>query len=504
VAPSGGSATDPWSLIEAFRSTDVVVLGDLAVDEWIHGPTRGLSREAPVPTVDVQRHELCPGAGANAASNLSALGGRVTVLSAVGDDDAGRGLLSRLRADGMDVSHVLRVPGRGTSTKRRLVSDHQIVARFDEGARDAIPSWADEALAQALRARAAASAAVLVADYGLGTLAGAAVREAVAECVRHGLLVVLDAHDVATWRTVHPSVVKPDWDEVLPLLDHTPGVRRTIVRQALARGDRVAAVIAAGTEILGATGAASAIVTLDVDGAVLLRPGQPPHHSRADPVEDPHSAGAGDAFAATLTLALAAGAPAVTAVSLATTAGGVVVRREGTAVCTAWDLAARTGPVVLDDVTSAGRLAAAYREAGRRVVLTNGCFDVLHAGHIACLREAAALGDVLLVGLNSDAGARALKGPGRPVNPMADRAAVLAALGCVDHVVPFDGLTALDLVRAVRPDVYVKGGDHSDADLAEAPVVRSLGGRVHLTELLPDRSTTQVISACAVAAGTGG
>lgn len=497
MTPRDGDPTNPWSLIERFRSTAVVVLGDVAVDEWIHGPTRGLSREAPVPTVEVQRHELCPGAGANAAANLAALGSRVIVLSAVGDDDAGRGLLARLAADGMDVSRVLRVPGRGTSTKRRLVSEHQIVARFDEGAREPVSRSTDATLAHALLDTVRPAGAVLVTDYGLGTLAGDAVREALAACVREGVLVVVDAHDVAAWRAVGPSVVTPDWEEVLPLLGSSAEVR-----QALGRADRVGAVAAAGPQILAATGARIAVVTLDGDGAVLLRPGAVPHHEPAQLVPEPHSAGAGDAFAAALTLALAAGAAPETAVSLATTAGGVVVRREGTVVCTVWDLAARTGPVLLDGVASAGRIAAAHRAAGRRIVLTNGCFDVLHAGHVACLREAAALGDVLLVGLNSDAGARALKGAGRPVNPLADRAAVLAALGCVDHVVPFDDLTAVGLVRAVRPDVYVKGGDHTDADLTEAPVVRSLGGRVHLTQLLPDHSTTQVIAACAVAAGS--
>jgi D-beta-D-heptose 7-phosphate kinase/D-beta-D-heptose 1-phosphate adenosyltransferase len=496
-----GRAVDlarPWALVEAFRSRRVLVLGDLVVDEWIHGPTRGLSREAPVPTVEVSRHELCAGAAANVAANVAALGGTVTLLSVVGDDEPGEHLLGRLDADGVDVSAAVRVPGRLTSIKRRLVSEHRIVARFDEGARGPVPEEVDRLLAEGLLAATEQVDAVLVADYGLGALAGHAVREAVAETVRRGRLVLVDAHDVASWRLARPSVVTPDWEEALPLLGSSPAVRR-----ALAQGDRVGAVTAGARALLTRTGAAVVVVTLDADGAVLLRQGRPALHHPTQPVEDAHSAGAGDAFAAALTLALASGARPDAAVALATAAGGVVVRREGTAVCSAWDLAAGTGPVVLDDVATAGRLAAAHREAGRRVVLTNGCFDVLHAGHVACLREAAALGDVLLVGLNTDTGARALKGAGRPVNPLADRAAVLAALGCVDHIVPFDGLTAVDLVRAVRPDVYVKGGDHDEASLAEAPAVRELGGRVHLTGLVPDRSTTRVIEACAAAAGEG-
>jgi rfaE bifunctional protein nucleotidyltransferase chain/domain len=178
-----------------------------------------------------------------------------------------------------------------------------------------------------------------------------------------------------------------------------------------------------------------------------------------------------------------------------------VVRREGTTVCAAADLLP-VGPGRVVGPDELAQVAAAHRRAGRRIVFTNGCFDVLHAGHVACLAAASGFGDVLVVGVNDDAGVAAIKGPGRPVNPLADRVEVIAALGTVDHIVAFPGDAPLDLIGALRPDVYVKGADHDVERLPEATLVRHLGGRVVALPLLPDRSTSGVIAACAALPGS--
>jgi D-beta-D-heptose 7-phosphate kinase / D-beta-D-heptose 1-phosphate adenosyltransferase len=235
-------------------------------------------------------------------------------------------------------------------------------------------------------------------------------------------------------------------------------------------------------------------VTLDADGAVLVEDGRATVRTRTRPVPTGHAIGAGDSYVAAFTLALAAGGTAAQAAELAQRAAEVAVSGAGTAVCSAPDLAATApvaGPVV--DARGLARLVDGYRARGHRIVFTNGCFDVLHRGHVGYLAEAAQLGDVLVVAVNSDESVRRLKGQDRPVNPAEDRVAVLAALASVDHVVVFDEDSPRDLIELVRPDVYVKGGDYPPELIPEAPLVRRLGGEVRAMEYLPDRSTSRVI-----------
>ena len=218
----------------------------------------------------------------------------------------------------------------------------------------------------------------------------------------------------------------------------------------------------------------------------------------ADPAPETQAAGAGDTFCAALTLAAAAGMPLAAAAEFAQTAADVVVHRPGTSVCATTDFTDR--PAAVGEAELDG-LVAGHRGAGRRVVFTNGCFDVLHRGHIAYLAQARRLGDVLVVAVNGDDGARRLKGPGRPVNPAADRAAVVAALSSVDHVVVFDEDSPVELIRRLRPDFYVKGGDYTEAMLDEAAVVRECGGQVRIVDYVPDHSTTAVIDRISSGAG---
>ncbi|HET9656901.1 MAG TPA: D-glycero-beta-D-manno-heptose 1-phosphate adenylyltransferase, partial [Kineosporiaceae bacterium] len=205
--------------------------------------------------------------------------------------------------------------------------------------------------------------------------------------------------------------------------------------------------------------------------------------------------GAGDAFTAATTLAAAAGVPWPQAVALGQAAADVVVAEPGPTTCDTAALAAHLGgwPGEVIGLPELEAAVAAHRAAGRRIVFSNGCFDVLHRAHVACLEEARRLGDVLIVAVNSDAGVRRLKGPGRPVNPAEDRAAVLAALACVDHTTVFDEDTPAELLRRLRPDVYVKGGDYTPQMLAETPVVESYGGQVRIVRYVPGHSTTAVI-----------
>jgi D-beta-D-heptose 7-phosphate kinase / D-beta-D-heptose 1-phosphate adenosyltransferase len=236
-------------------------------------------------------------------------------------------------------------------------------------------------------------------------------------------------------------------------------------------------------------------VTLDRDGALLLTDGTPPYRTRAHPAPERQASGAGDTFTAALAAGLVSGLDLPAAVELGQAAADVVVQRFGTSVCSADDLLAhldRPTGGVLDAATLAERVSA-DRVAGRRIVLTNGCFDVLHRGHTAALAAAAQLGDVLVVAVNSDDSIRRLKGPDRPINVAADRAAVLAALSDVDYVTVFDTDTPIPLLELLRPDVYTKGGDYSPEMLAEAEVVRAYGGEVQIVAYVPEQSTTRIV-----------
>jgi rfaE bifunctional protein nucleotidyltransferase chain/domain len=241
-------------------------------------------------------------------------------------------------------------------------------------------------------------------------------------------------------------------------------------------------------------------VTLDADGAVVLAADREPLRTFARPVPASRTSGAGDAYVAAFTLALAAGvdpAEAAEVAQLAATGAtrSAAARSAGTAMCDTTALLAAGGATDHAVVGGSELVAqvAAHRERGRRIVFTNGCFDVLHRGHVGYLEQAKRLGDVLVVAVNSDDSVRRLKGADRPVNPVEDRVAVLAALSCVDHVVVFAEDTPANLIALVRPDVYVKGGDYRPELIPEAPLVRRLGGEVRTLDYLPDRSTSKII-----------
>ncbi|GAA2749042.1 PfkB family carbohydrate kinase [Amnibacterium kyonggiense] len=460
-----------------FRGGPIVVVGDLLLDRWISGTADRLSREAPAPVVRVRGREDAPGGAANTAMNLAALGAAVRLVGLVGDDEPGSALLALLEAAGVDVSGVVRGSGP-TTVKTRVSAAGQVLMRFDEGATaDAADG---DAVAAALRGALPGSAAVLVCDYGMDA-AGAAVRTALAED-RGAVPLVLDAHDLAPWAAVRPDVVTPNAGETERLLGRALG------------DDRVRSATEAGAELRQRTGAAAVIVTLDRDGTVVHADGGP-SRTLAKPAPDANANGAGDTFAAALVLALAAGMDVHRAARLGQLAADVVTRLPGTSVCTANDLTASLagGARLLDERALVAALGVA-RAAGKRIVFTNGCFDVLHRGHTAYLKQARALGDLLVVAVNDDESTRRLKGPGRPVNPVADRAGVVAELACVDFITVFSTDTPIPLLETIAPDVYAKGGDYLPEMLAETPVVEANGGVVRILDYISPHSTSDLIA----------
>ncbi|MDN5751643.1 MAG: D-glycero-beta-D-manno-heptose 1-phosphate adenylyltransferase, partial [Pseudonocardia sp.] len=387
--------------------------------------------------------------------------------------------------------------GRPTAGKCRVVAGGQPVARYDT-IPDAPPRRStDVALADAVSEAVRAGAdAVVVADYGLGTL-GPRVHRRLARLRRAIPLLVVDAHDLSRWAALAPDAVTPSAQEAAALLGEAPPST-----------ERVAWGAAHAAELLTRTGAGQVLLTLDVDGALALAGAgvEPGRRPAARGVPDALACGAGDTFVAAWTVVACAGATAAEALACAQAAADVVVERPGTVVCTADALTARLaaddrGSVLCHrDLLSA---LAEHRRAGHRVVFTNGCFDVLHRGHVAYLRQARALGDVLVVALNADASVARLKGPERPVNPLEDRAGVVGAVDAVDLVTSFDADTPVDLISQVRPEVYAKGGDYTAQMLPETPVVERLGGQVRVLSYLSDHSTTAIVARIRAVPHTG-
>lgn len=476
---------DARQYVDRFENQRVAVLGDAMLDGYLEGWAERVCREAPVPVVRLESERLAPGGAANTASNLAAMGAQVTFVSVVGDDEDGRMLVGLLEERGVSCGLVYTDPERRTIAKRRLVADGQLLVRYDTGTLSPIGSGGARSLLERLRLAVANCDALIISDYRCGLLSDQVisllpqVREEI-----DGALIV-DSTRLGAYKALSPDVVKPSIAEALAQLAIEPG-------PASSRSDLAEAL---GDSLLDLSGASVVTLTVDADGVVAFQRGRHPIHRPAAHHGTAHPAGAGDTFLAAFALASCAGAACEDAVDIAQAAAGIVVREDGTSLCSVDDLlAALSGDearvCTLDELAKA---VAAHRKRGRTIVLTNGCYDILHPGHVALLERAKALGDVLVVGVNSDASVRALKGEGRPVNSLSHRMRVLSALSFVDHLVAFGDSTADRLVELVRPDVYVKGGDYTLDTIPEAPAVERLGGRVEILPHFGNESTSRII-----------
>ncbi|HEY0812655.1 MAG TPA: D-glycero-beta-D-manno-heptose 1-phosphate adenylyltransferase [Pseudonocardia sp.] len=480
----------------ARTSPRVLVVGDAVLDGWVSGPAHRTGRDGPVPVIELADTRTAPGGAAGTAAALAALGADVELVATLGDDHDGRLLRRQLAEAGVRTERCVLDPARPTAAKRRVLAgdppEHP-VARFD-----VTPPPMGAAVARALADQVSSALgdgtqAVLVADYGLGTLSEA-VRRRLARGRARIALFVVDAHDLAPWSALRPDAVTPNVAEAAALLGE-PVPHRDRPGWAAARHDR----------LVDAAGGADVLVTLDVDGVVRLpADGTPPRRvGAAAPAPASHCNGAGDVFAAAWTAARCVDATTEVALTLAQAAADVVVTRPGAAPCATGALTARLAAAAPGRMLGHHDLLAVlaeHRSAGHRVVFTNGCFDVLHRGHVAYLRQARALGDVLVVALNSDASVARLKGPTRPINPLEDRAGVIGALSVVDLVTAFAADSPVELLELVRPDVYAKGGDYTAEMLPETPVVEALGGEVHILDYLADHSTSAIVARAQVPA----
>ena len=466
-------------VIPEFSSVRVLVVGDVMLDRYWQGVTSRISPEAPVPVVQVQEnHDRAGGAG-NVAVNLASLGVQVYLLGLVGDDEAGRELTQMLDAAGV-ATKLTAIASLPTVTKLRVLSRHQQLIRLDFEQ----PGFAahSEALTVAYTEALASVDVVVLSDYGKGTLAGAPGLIEAARAAGKPLLVDPKGADFNRYRGA--GVITPNLAELEAVVGPVPD-------QAVL--ERRGAALCAELDLT------RLLVTRGENGMTLVDSAGNSLHLSARAREVFDVTGAGDTVIAVLAAGLGAGLRWEEAAALANLAAGIVVGKLGAASVTAQELAdavdgqRRADDAVVDEGELLRRVAEARRR-GQRIVMTNGCFDVLHRGHVAYLEQAKRLGDRLIVAVNDDASVRRLKGAGRPLNPAADRMALLSAMRCVDWVVPFSEDTPSRLIGRVLPDVLVKGGDYRPQDIAGYEAVTAAGGEVRVLDFLPGYSTTALLT----------
>ena len=474
-------------LVRSLRPRRVAVIGDVMLDRYIKGRADRLSPEAPIQILEVSEEYQMPGGAANVAMKVAGLEGSVTMVGLVGIDEAAaelRGLLSE--HPGLSDSLVTD-PARATTVKTRLIAHNQQLLRFDRERRGH-PSGAVLArLARAAHDASANSDAVILEDYGKGVLAPEVIAAALEGAEKSGAPVIVDPNGRDYGRYAGATVLTPN------------------LREAEVAAERPIADLegleSAARLLVDETGAALAI-TREADGISLFR-GGPDGLSHAHvptvPVAVYDVTGAGDAVAAALAMALASGIDLVESCSLANLAGRAVVRQFGVgSISIAHLLAEARGEQAgasgkLADLAFARQKAREVREAGGRVVFTNGCFDILHYGHAHLLQYARSQGDYLILGLNTDASIRRGKGPDRPFVPEDQRSYMLSLYPFVDMIVLFDDETPLALIESIRPDVLVKGGDYTPETVVGRALVESHGGRVAICPRLEGLSTTDIV-----------
>lgn len=469
------------------RAADIraLVVGDMMLDEYLWGKTDRISPEAPVQVVEVQREELRLGGAGNVVNNLVALGCKVSACSVIGDDENGQLLVREFASRGVDVSGVIAVPDRKTSRKTRVVASNQQIVRIDRETRSTISDESERRIVAEIARLAEGCQVILVSDYLKGVLTQKVLSEIFALGRKAGIPVVVDPKGTDYSRYRGATILTPNRKEA----EAATGV-------AIRDEESLSA---AASDLLGRIDLSALLITRSEQGMSLFRADGLAEHIPTVAREVYDVTGAGDTVVAVLGVALACGLGFVEAARVANIAAGIAVGKLGTSTVSPAEIIAETGRGHLDsdakiknlDVLSG--IMAAARERGKKIVFTNGCFDLIHVGHVKYLQKARSFGDLLVLGLNSDASVRRLKGEQRPLISQDERAHLLAALDCVDYLVIFDEDTPLKLIETVRPHVLVKGGDYTREGVVGHEQVESWGGRVELVEFVDGRSTSGII-----------
>ena len=472
------------STFPVLQGQQIVVIGDVMLDSFYHGKAERISPEAPVPVVNVERVEELPGGAANVAMNIASLGATCKIVGITGQDQAAETLQQRLNSVGVECAFNA-IPGRDTIIKRRVISNQQQLLRmdfekpFDEAESIALTTVAEQALSSAK--------VMVLSDYNKGTLNQ--TQQWITQAKQQGIAVLVDPKGTDFNKYRGADLITPNMTEF-----------EAIVGKITSEAD----LIAKAHQLIEQLDIAAILITRSEKGMSLIRPNQPAFHLPAIAKEVSDVTGAGDTVISTLAVVLAAGEQLETAVTLANVAASIVVSKLGTATVSEPELKqeyqrhqgnnntdhSTAGVVTVEQLKLAVEQAKAR---GEKVVFTNGCFDILHAGHVSYLAQARAQGDRLVLAINSDESVTKLKGQGRPINSVDRRLAVLAGLASVDWVTSFEGDTPEALLKEIQPDILVKGGDYDKKGVVGWEIVEGYGGEVRVMGLVENCSTTAIV-----------
>jgi D-beta-D-heptose 7-phosphate kinase / D-beta-D-heptose 1-phosphate adenosyltransferase len=477
--------------IDRLGSGSVLVIGDVMLDEYIWGEVNRISPEAPVQIVRIRERSEALGGAANVAANLAGLGCPVMLVGVRGSDAHGDKVMCLTEDSGIE-AHLIIAQERPTTTKTRIMAHGQQLLRIDDEQAGSLSSATENNLLSLMKEMTPRCQAVILSDYGKGTLRSAKVAQEVIKMGReYGIPVLVDPKG-RDWERYHGATcVTPntaEFSEVAGLVHQSPDSEFVDAAQSVRKR----------------YGLRWLLVTRGAKGMCLVGEDQPPLFIGAKAKEVYDVSGAGDTVIATAAAGIASGLPLEDAARLANLAAGIVVGKLGTQPVSIAELRAAAefdglsaeggslGKVA--SIDAAKVLVQSWKATGARIVFTNGCFDLLHPGHIRLLQQARSLGDRLIVGLNADASIRRLKGPSRPILSELDRAALVGALACVDLVVLFEEDTPLSLIEAIKPDILVKGADYRIQEVIGGELVERYGGKVVLVPILDGYSTTGVIT----------
>jgi D-beta-D-heptose 7-phosphate kinase / D-beta-D-heptose 1-phosphate adenosyltransferase len=469
-----------------FSQCRILVIGDLMIDEYLWGEVDRISPEAPVQIVEVNREEFTLGGAGNVIHNLVVLGAEVSAIGVVGAGYDGNLLVDMLKKLNVDIEGIIQDPQRSTTRKTRIIASNQHVLRIDRETRKDVSQHTYELIVSCLENQISQADMVLVSDYGKGTLTRSLLSGIVESCKRNQKMIIVDPKGLDFTKYSGSTLITPNRKEA-----------------SLASNLEITdddSLFQAAKILLEKVGLEKLLVTCGKDGMVLFEKNAHPYRIYTETRQVYDVSGAGDTVLAVLGLALATGATFQQAASLANTAAGIVVGKIGTATVTQKELASAMVSDGMEmsfkykEISELKALVSEFRKKGKRIVLTNGCFDLVHQGHIRLLSESRKLGDILIIAIDDDLSVRKLKGRGRPIINQNNRVRILSALDSVDYVVVFSSDKLLNLIDIIRPDVLTKGSNYSSEEVYGRQLVEKQGGVVRLIPVTEDISSSTIIN----------
>jgi D-beta-D-heptose 7-phosphate kinase/D-beta-D-heptose 1-phosphate adenosyltransferase len=475
-------------IINLFSRKKVLVIGDYILDVYLKGVSTRLSPEAPVPVVDIEERSLCGGGAANTACNLQTLGANVCFCSVIGQDKEGEEAMELLSEKGIDTSSVIQVRGRTTITKTRVVAGSQVITRLDQGSTERLNDQLSDRLIKLISEKYAEQDAIIISDYDKGVVTELLLKAIYKLQKKSPRFLVVDSKRLGFFESLRPSLVKPNYEEAIKIAG--------VARQYMSRASQVKGISNLLFEKLNARIISA---TLDNEGSLIIENGSAVHRCYAPAIASPNVSGAGDTYLSAFVLSYLVSRHSGISGDIATAAATLAVNKEKTSECSTDELKSYfdLNTKYISSTVQLSHICERYHAMGKRIIFTNGCFDILHSGHVTFLHCVRKLGDILIAGVNTDESIKRLKGDSRPINPLHDRLQVLAGLSSVDHIVAFGEAgddTPIPVIKVVRPHILAKGGDYTKDKLPEAEIVESLGGEIVFLPYLPDHSTTGIIN----------